>query len=97
MSAVSSVMAESTAPRLISSVDDALPADRPAIAVGDFNAEPGSETYERLLNGEFRRPLVDARRVDHVFLTQACDVREYAIDATTVDVSVSHNASSGDG
>ena len=94
--------------RLLRERIDALSADRPAIAVGDFNAEPGSETYEGLLNSEFRRQLVDARRVasrvsgpettltdfddlrsgrrvDHVFLTRACEVRGYAIDATTAD------------
>jgi endonuclease/exonuclease/phosphatase family metal-dependent hydrolase len=40
---------------------DGLPDDRPAVAAGDFNAEAGTDAYERLLDGAFRRPLVDAR------------------------------------
>jgi endonuclease/exonuclease/phosphatase family metal-dependent hydrolase len=96
-----------SARRLRERIDD-LPDDRPAVAAGDFNAEPGSGAYERLLDGGFRRRLVDARdvarsvagptttltdfaalrpgrRVDHVFLTAACDVHRYVVDATTVD------------
>lgn len=42
---------------------DALPADRKAVAAGDFNAAPGTEPYERLVGEGFERPLVDARAV----------------------------------
>ncbi|MXR50263.1 endonuclease [Halovenus sp. WSH3] len=40
---------------------DALPADRPAVLLGDFNAEPGSEPYESLIGDGFDRALRDAR------------------------------------
>ncbi len=38
-----------------------LPTERPAIVLGDFNAEPGTEAYETLVSNEFDRKLVDAR------------------------------------
>jgi len=46
-------------------IDD-LPSDRPAVVVGDLNAEPGRASYERLLDSEFDRRLRDARTVADV-------------------------------
>ncbi len=40
---------------------DTLPDGRAVVAMGDFNTEPGGDAYERLLSGEPRRSLVDAR------------------------------------
>lgn len=42
---------------------DTLPGERPAIVAGDFNAEPGTAAYERLVSDEYERTLVDARTV----------------------------------
>lgn len=40
---------------------DSLPEGRPAVVLGDFNAEPGSPTYDRLLSDGGDRQLADAR------------------------------------
>ena len=45
---------------------DGLPSDRPAVVVGDLNAEPGRASYERLLDSGFDRRLRDARAVADV-------------------------------
>lgn len=42
---------------------DAKPPDRPAVVLGDFNAEPESAPYDRLTAPDFERELCDARTV----------------------------------
>lgn len=94
--------------RLLRERVDTLPTDRPAVAVGDFNAGPETVVYERMLQEGPGRSLVDTRRVarevagpettltdfadlrpgrhiDHVFVTQTCEVHRHAVDATRVD------------
>lgn len=42
---------------------DAVPSDRPAVVLGDFNAEPAAPAYEQLLASGYERGLRDARTV----------------------------------
>lgn len=47
--------------RLVRNRIDALPAERPALVMGDFNCRPGSDAYDLLTDDSFDRPLGDAR------------------------------------
>jgi endonuclease/exonuclease/phosphatase family metal-dependent hydrolase len=47
--------------RLVRREIDSIPMERPAIALGDFNVEPGTKAYDTLVSDEFDRNLLDAR------------------------------------
>lgn len=48
---------------LLQRLVDEFPSDRPIIALGDFNTEPGQPAYDQLVNGDGSRQLHDARAV----------------------------------
>lgn len=63
---------------------DSLPMERPAIAVGDFNAEPGAEAYETLVSDAFDRPLIDARTAAEETARPATTVTDFTAAGTRV-------------